>query len=59
MSFNTVLPLVVTCIDHHAGQTGTVDVSLEYNPFTGEWKVQRSDGDDSPTLAEKMEAAKI
>ena len=32
--------------------------SLEYNPFTQEWAVQRSDGDVTG-LAAKLQAAKV
>lgn len=35
-----------------------LEASLEYNPFTQEWAVQRSDGDVTG-LAAKMQAAKV
>ena len=40
----------------------TVDVSLSYDPSTGQWTIRRSpDGNDHPVEAvtEKLEAAKI
>jgi hypothetical protein len=35
-----------------------MDASLEYNPFTQEWAVQRSNGDVTG-LAAKLQAAKV
>ena len=35
-----------------------LEASLEYNPFTQEWAVQRSDGDETGLVA-KLQAAKV
>ncbi len=40
--------------------TVAVDVSLSYNPFTGQWTITKSPEDQEVgEVAEKLEAAKI